>query len=455
MAITLEGTSVKYTISTPSTITINESNIDTYFYNWKPTVTRNKTGSAATRYIVFDLNGDGTNIAAYRAVFTATGKTATVTAYTSAFGMARYGDIANWNFTKLGVGIASSTALSYFDYGTVACSKTINLYPTITLTPTYTQSSPSQSVFGRIINICQAAVTATIKNRWTYTGGSVTVALTSSSISGAGKSVAGTTGTTLTLNLGTMTATSITVTASAKNARGLTSTASITLTCEQYVPPDITSETAVRSASNEKNAVLTVDYALHAINQRGTTGAITVDYTITNGDTTVASGTATICASGTALSSLTGSITINVTGGLLSEDVNYSLSMRINDRVTSGTAKKDIITSTFRLLHFHAGGKGIGIGGAAPQRGLKVYDNIEAESFNGVAPVFGSYVYSGASTGTITFTDANCEGKTRIICGTQDSGNPPLRASLDDDTGEITVYLSGAVTVARINYICW
>ena len=149
MAITLEGTSVKYTISTPSTITINESNIDTYFYNWKPTVTRNKTGSAATRYIVFDLNGDGTNIAAYRAVFTATGKTATVTAYTSAFGMARYGDIANWNFTKLGVGIASSTALSYFDYGTVACSKTINLYPTITLTPTYTQSSPSQSVFGR------------------------------------------------------------------------------------------------------------------------------------------------------------------------------------------------------------------------------------------------------------------------------------------------------------------
>ena len=57
--------------------------------------------------------------------------------------------------------------------------------------------------------------------------------------------------------------------------------------------------------------------------------------------------------------------------------------MPAGHRVTSGTAKKDIITSTFRLLHFHAGGKGIGIGGAAPQRGLKVYDNIEAESFNG------------------------------------------------------------------------
>ena len=86
---------------------------------------------------------------------------------------------------------------------------------------------------------------------------------------------------------------------------------------------------------------------------------------------------------------------------------------------------------------------------------LPVFTSCSARYLNGVAPVFGSYVYSGASTGTITFTDANCEGKTRIICGTQDSGNPPLRASLDDDTGEITVYLSGAVTVARINYICW
>lgn len=463
MAITLEGTSVKYTISTPSAFTVTEANIDTKVSSaYVPTVTRNKTGSAATRYIVFSIgyNTDSYNIACYRAVFTASGKTATVTAMDSLISPDRMGGIANTTFNRLYVGIASSTALSYFDSGYVSCTKKINLYPTITLTPTYTQNSPSQSVFGRIINICQAAVTATIKNRWTYSGGTVTVALTSSSISGGGKSASGTTGTSLTLNLGTMTATQITVTANAKNAQGLTASASVTLTCEQYVPPDITSESAVRSASNEKNAVLTVSYALHAINQRGTTGAITVAYTITNGDTTVASGTATICASGTALSSLTGSITINVTGGLLSEDVNYSLSMRITDRVTSGTAKKDIITSTFRLLHFHAGGKGIGIGGAAPQRGLKVYDDIEADSFNGIAAVFGTYLYNSTSTDTITFTDANCQGKNYIICGGQRgmsgfAGPAPTFAELDSGTGEITVHLSGNVTVARINYICW
>lgn len=463
MAITLEGTSVKYTISTPSAFTVTEANIDTKVSSaYVPTVTRNKTGSAATRYIVFSIgyNTDSYNIACYRAVFTASGKTATVTAMDSLISPDRMGGLANTTFNRLYVGIASSTALSYFDSGYVSCTKKINLYPTITLTPTYTQNSPSQSVFGRIINICQAAVTATIKNRWTYSGGTVTVALTSSSISGGGKSASGTTGTSLTLNLGTMTATQITVTANAKNAQGLTASASVTLTCEQYVPPDITSESAVRSASNEKNAVLTVSYALHAINQRGTTGAITVAYTITNGDTTVASGTATICASGTALSSLTGSITINVTGGLLNEDVNYSLSMRITDRVTSGTAKKDIITSTFRLLHFHAGGKGIGIGGAAPQRGLKVYDNIEAESINGVAAVFGSYTYSGSGTSSISFIDDNCIGKTRIICTGQpantSSWEPIVNfADINSNTGAITVDLAESIAAGIINYICW
>ena len=86
---------------------------------------------------------------------------------------------------------------------------------------------------------------------------------------------------------------------------------------------------------------------------------------------------------------------------------------------------------------------------------VRAFGNLEAETINGIALAVGSYLYNSTSTDTITFTDTNCKGKTRIICGTQDAGNPPLRASLDNDTGEITVYLSGAVTVARINYICW
>ena len=67
--------------------------------------------------------------------------------------------------------------------------------------------------------------------------------------------------------------------------------------------------------------------------------------------------------------------------------------------------------------------------------------------------VGGSYVYNSTSTTTISFTDANVSGKSYIICGAQDAGNPPLRASISGTT--ITVYLADAVTMARINYICW
>lgn len=463
MAITLEGTSVKYTISTPSVFTVTEANIDQKVSAaYLPTITRNKTGQAATRYVVFSIgqNTDSYNIACYRAVFTASGKTATVTAMDSLISPERMGGLANTTFNRLYVGISTSTALSYFDSGYVSCTKKINLYPTITLTPTYIQPSPSMSTFGRIINICQATVTAAIKKTWSYTGGTVTVALTNSSISGGGKSATGTTQTSLTLSLGVMTATSITVTASAKNSQGLTASATVTLTCDNYTPPDITSETAIRSSADERNADLTVNYLLHAKNQAGTTGAIKVFYEIKEGNTVAASGSATICASGSALGSLSGSITINITGQLLNVDKNYSVSMYIQDRISTGTAKKDIITSTFRLLHIDSGGKGIGIGGAAPARGLKVYDDIEADSFNGIAAVFGTYLYNSTSTDTITFTDANCQGKNYIICGGQRgmsgfAGPAPTFAELDSGTGEITVHLSGNVTVARINYICW
>lgn len=70
-----------------------------------------------------------------------------------------------------------------------------------------------------------------------------------------------------------------------------------------------------------------------------------------------------------------------------------------------------------------------------------------------VGLVTGSYVYNSTATDTITFQDANVNGKSFIICGCQDAGNPILRASLSGNT--ITVYLSGPVTIMRINYICF
>lgn len=67
--------------------------------------------------------------------------------------------------------------------------------------------------------------------------------------------------------------------------------------------------------------------------------------------------------------------------------------------------------------------------------------------------VSGSYVYQGASTTSFSFTNSAISGKSLIICGTQDAGNPVARASISGTT--ITVYLNDPVTVMRVNYICY
>lgn len=70
--------------------------------------------------------------------------------------------------------------------------------------------------------------------------------------------------------------------------------------------------------------------------------------------------------------------------------------------------------------------------------------------------VTGSYVQQGdLATDTITLRNVNLIGKTHIIFGTQDAGNPVLRAVLNSETGQVTVYLSGPVTVTRLNYIAF
>lgn len=67
--------------------------------------------------------------------------------------------------------------------------------------------------------------------------------------------------------------------------------------------------------------------------------------------------------------------------------------------------------------------------------------------------VTGTYVYSGSAVSSFSFTDSNISGKSFIICGTQDAGNPVLRASISGTT--ITVYVSDTVTLMRVNYICF
>lgn len=466
MSVTVTHGSYKFTISTPSSMTVNEGNINSLYSSvYKPTVKRDKTGTAITRYIFFELQSSsiGWEIAVYKAVFTKTGTTATVTSQTSM----RMGDVAAAKLedgvSKLQVGVANSLS-GDMDSKDIAMTININLYPTITLSASRSQGSPSPGTFGYIKGFCTGSVTATIKKTWTYTGGSVTVPISSSSLTGNGRSASGTSGTSLTLSLGTLNSTSVTVTATAKNSRGLTASASITVTCSDYKAPLITQLTAVRDSGNEQNANITVKYSLHSTNQLGTTGAIKANYTIKSGGTTIASGSGTICASGTSLGSLTGTLTIPVTGSLLDPDTNYDLTVTITDRVTTGGAAYDVITSTFRLIHVNANGKGIGVFGAAPASGLKIYDDVEVESINGVAPVFGSAT-GGAGASSLTFTNAACIGKRYLICTAMDVDaaivsakfvNKISASDIRSTDGKITVYFDRTLSVAtRVNYIAW
>ena len=468
MSVSITHGSYKFTISTPSAITVNESNINSLFSSvYKPTVKRNKSGTAITRYIFFELEGSGIGyeMATYKAVFTKSGTTATVTAvsgYSLRMGDAAYGKL-NEGLNTLNVFVANSIS-GDADGASLSMPINVNLYPTITLTSSKSQGSPAPATFGYLKGFCTGSVTATIKNTWTYTGGSVTVPITSSSLTGNGRSATGTSATSLTLSLSTLNSTSVTVTATAKNSRGLTASASITVTCSDYKAPLITQLTAVRDSGNEQNANITVKYSLHSTNQLGTTGAIKANYSIKSGGTTIASGSGTICASGTSLGSLTGTLTIPVTGSLLDPDTNYDLTVTITDRVTTGGAAYDVITSTFRLIHVHANGKGIGIFGAAPSSGLKVYGNVEVESLNGVSPIFGTAT-GGAGASSLTFTNAACIGKRYLICTAMDVDaaivsakfvNKISASDIRSTDGKITVYFDRTLSVAtRVNYIAW
>lgn len=67
--------------------------------------------------------------------------------------------------------------------------------------------------------------------------------------------------------------------------------------------------------------------------------------------------------------------------------------------------------------------------------------------------VTGTYVYNGAATTQFSFTNAAVNGKGLIICGTQDAGNAVNNASISGST--ITVRVASAVSVMRVNYICF
>lgn len=67
--------------------------------------------------------------------------------------------------------------------------------------------------------------------------------------------------------------------------------------------------------------------------------------------------------------------------------------------------------------------------------------------------VFGTYVYNGSNTTSISFTDANVSGCNFIIASCQDAGYPLTSASINGTT--ISATFSTALSLCRLNYIAF
>ena len=171
---------------------------------------------------------------------------------------------------------------------------------------------------------------------------------------------------------------------------------------------------------------------------------------------------------------------------------SYFISVTPKTTYDTGADIGATLAQSFHLLVDRAGGKGLGIGmkpkgdalylaldllmsidtaAAAGTPDGDLFDAIDAKGWaadlisSSILDVkallakltnfiiAGTYVYNGARVTQFSFTDPSVSGKERIICGTQDAGNPVLRAEISGST--ITVYLSGEVTLMRVNYICF
>lgn len=67
--------------------------------------------------------------------------------------------------------------------------------------------------------------------------------------------------------------------------------------------------------------------------------------------------------------------------------------------------------------------------------------------------VFGTYVYNGSNTTSMSFTDAQVSGCNYIIASCQDAGYPIVSASINGTT--ISATFATALSICRLNYIAF
>lgn len=397
MSVSLTYDGVTYTVSTPPSLTVTPSNIDSYLPDiFVPTVTRTINSSSGNEILLFtfiSMNGSySVTLTRYTTYFIGSKSTTAqpIKAWANTYKLGRVANqyvVNGAKLDKIKVELRKSTNTAPLASKEVSCPLVFSGFTpnTPTISNTTSQATPDAAQFGLIKGFASASWSASIAAKtWTFTDTSTqtinpaqTLSLSANGATASSGSGTGTRSASLAAKL--VSAASLTGTATATNVLGGSSSATNTLTVQGYIKPSLSALTVTRDSNN--HAVITFNWSVAGVNEANTaanpctSGTVTATWSATDNGTTPTTwnGTKTIIADGAVMGGTTGSCTITETTHTYDPDKSYTIAITITDRLGQSSATiTTILASEFYTIDFLAGGQGIALGKAADKSGFDV-----------------------------------------------------------------------------------
>ena len=429
--VSLIGTNNTVYVTTPDTITITPSNINTYYTasNFTPTVTvKNAPSSSATRYLICSAySGNSISVLqGWKIKFTKGSKSVSVSEINLDpydYERQHLGEIA-WEKIEWGetynrfevMEVDSLTDETFEITSSAACSYKFSGFNPNTVTMIGSATSTINAQFGIVKGFYKATFNATAISKWNYSqvgigteeiAPSTTLKTSAGGVNGNTSTGTGVRSSTVTT--GIVNATSITGTATATNTLGGSVTKPATVSAQDYKNPQLSNVKVERSGTD---AVMTLDWSVAGVNksstvtQSVTAGTVKVDWTATantEGAPTW-SGTEIIAADGSAMSAITDTLPITDSTHTYDTETSYTFTVTLTDRLGQSATVSVILPTEFYTIDFKAGGRGVAIGKAADKDAFECAMDpffIKwagfVEMFAGITPPNGWLLCNGAS----------------------------------------------------------
>lgn len=437
-SVSLAGSTYTYTVSNiQNALTLTPSNRTSRYgaVYGKPTITRQKSGSANTRYFILTFlvsnqaRETGYYHAAYSATFTKTGTTATV-AEINAGSRPALSSIAKevtlfQTSSISGRVVVEASDSSSLSYASVFASKEVSASyamsgwtpstPSISYSLSQSETGdPDPTIFGYIAGYAKASWSGSgHPGNWSPVIPYGTLTL---SANGASDLVSGQNATlTRSLSAKLLTAASTTGTVKIANTIGGSATATSTVTVQPYSKPIVNGLALGRTTvNNEPHATMSVGWAVDILNKESTasgdiqSGAITATWEaedLSDQGTVFASGSFDIISDGSSMTGITGTTPIETlvdTSGnnhnVYNTDNSFKFTVYITDRIGERSASiTAILNSDFYIICVREGGRGIGFGKVPPTDAFYVDMDAYFKELtrSGSGTQADPYVYSG------------------------------------------------------------